>query len=440
MQTRTFYILGALIIGSAAAYYFGAFEMIKAARQPRVVKTAAVRAETPVAKPSPSPSSSPATQIPEAAPPRPAIVPATPAPLATPPSPPAVDLKALALDPAQWPRQITLLQPHTFPAMLNGKVIGSMKAPAGMVVMLVTVQENALVVEYQGARHSVTPAATDLISRVLAARALPVSPPVPNPVPVAAAPRPEDASAHSHLIFAKPPYSDLNQPLAHNPDFPPSRNPAYIKMAQLMAQRTGEPKPPYRPQPLDFVACIERYEALAAPAKRSRLVKELANDLRQIAWQFENGPFIGKCMALDAAQIAAKTAFKSLKDKELALAITETFIWPNYHLASMRGSITNFTEEQQIEKAAYIYENCGALDRAVVALNALIAKYNKGQFLNQADSARIMLSYVYREQKKYTEAAAIIKEVTDEALVSIKEDIPALKAASEKQTRAAKKP
>jgi len=239
------------------AHHFGALEIIRAAWQPPVVATDTGRVEPPGAE------SVPATPVPEVAPPKPIIVLATPPPQPTPPRPPVADRKALALNPTQWPRQVSLTQPQTFPALLNGKVIGSITVPAGTVVKLLAVQENALIVEYQGARHTVTTPATDLIDQVLAARALPV----PPPVPVAAAPRPEDASAYSHLISAKPPYSQYNEPLAFNPDFPPSRNPAYLKMAQLMAQRTGETKPLYRPLPLNFVACIQRYSRICTGSR-----------------------------------------------------------------------------------------------------------------------------------------------------------------------------
>lgn len=349
-----------------------------------------------------------------------------------------------------WPKQVLLTKPTAFPVMLNQRPSGKATIPAGRSFDVLSITSEGLTVAFQGGAQLVPADSTNVMD--LARRALeppssiqqPVSTaiasqPQATPVPVADAPRPEDATAHSHLISAKPPYTEYNEPLAQNPDSPPTRNPAYIKIAQLMAQRTGEPKPPYRPQPLNFLRSIERYEALAAPAQRAKLVKELANDLRQVAWQFENGPFVGKCFALDAALMAAEMALKSLKDKEMALAIVETFVWPNYQLAGMEGSTSSFNVENHLEKVAYFYDRCGAWNRAEVAYKTLLAFYSKRQFLNQADATRIHLSYVYREQKRYAEAVAIIKEVTDDALVSIKEDIPALKAAAEKQAQATKK-
>lgn len=411
------------------AQHFGALEVIRATWQPPVVATDTRRVETPVMVPVP------AAPAPEVAPPKPVIVLATPPPLAKPPPPPVVDLQALALTPAQWPRQVSLTQPQIFSAVLHGKVIGSIKVPAGMAVQLLAVQEHALVVEYQGARHAVTPQATDLLRRVLAARALPPAP----PVRIAATAPPARASAASPLISAKPPYGLYNQPLARNPDFPPPRNPAYAKIVQILARRTGEKaRPPYRSQPLDFMACVKRYEALAAPDQRVKLTKELANDLRQAAWQFENGPIEGKYYALDAAHCAAKAALGSLKDKELTLAITETFIWPNYQLASVPGSWTFFMESRQIEELSNFYEGCGATDRAVVALKTLIALETKKKALNQADGARIALSRLYRKERQYAKASALLREVTDSALYRTREDIPALEAAAEKQAQAAK--
>jgi len=155
MHHRTPYILGSLIIGSAVAHHFGALEIVRAAWQPPVVATDTGRVEPLVAEPAP------ATPVPEVAPPKPMIVLATPPPQATPPPPPAVDLKALARNPALWPRQVALTQPQIFSALLNGKVIGSIKVPAGMAVNLLAVQEKALVVQHQNARQAVSRQATD---------------------------------------------------------------------------------------------------------------------------------------------------------------------------------------------------------------------------------------------------------------------------------------
>jgi hypothetical protein len=57
-----------------------------------------------------------------------------------------------------------------FPAVLNGKVVGSIQAPAGTQGHLIVIKDGKAGVEYQGGGAMVQITDTDLIERVRASR------------------------------------------------------------------------------------------------------------------------------------------------------------------------------------------------------------------------------------------------------------------------------
>lgn len=170
----------------------------------------AVAAATPKTEVVPAPSAIPI----------PASVEATPAPRSE-----DVDLALLSHSPAEWPKMVMLKQVVEFPAVLDGKVIGSLKAPAGAQARLVMIRGKQAGLEYQGGGAMVDISETDLIEEVLAARkrngvnSAPVSPattpvavstpaasPVPATSPVANAPSPSPVVP---VVAPEPPASTL---------------------------------------------------------------------------------------------------------------------------------------------------------------------------------------------------------------------------------------
>ena len=303
MQNRTLYILGLLVIGGVAVDYFGAVEALRGVWQPRVVETVPPPAE-PAATPAPAPTRAPVVSVV----PVPEIAAATPPPPATPVPAPALDLKALARNPAQWPKQLLLTTAQIFPVTIAGRQSGYIKVPAGTAVKLIAVTDTGLTIEFQNARQTVAPNVTDLAARG----------PAPPSIASAgghAAGRPLPLAV-SRPAPSAPRYSIYNQPLRANPDFPPPRNPGYLQITKLLARSSGAAKPPaYRPQPFDRMACYDRYGALTAPGHQKELAAQIANDLRQVAWQFENGTIEGKSLAIDASLEAARFTVGILRNR-----------------------------------------------------------------------------------------------------------------------------
>ncbi len=128
--------------------------------------SATTASASPIA-PTGTPMPEPAAATPEPAVPPAPETPSTPAPL---PTPETVDVAALASAPGDWPRNVTLKQAVTFPAVVNGTVSGEVKLSAGMQVTLTKVSAGAVDLEFQGGTQSVPVASTDLIERVLAER------------------------------------------------------------------------------------------------------------------------------------------------------------------------------------------------------------------------------------------------------------------------------
>jgi len=81
-------------------------------------------------------------------------------------APGSFDLATFAAHPESWPRSIAIKAETEFPAVLNGKTVGSVRVPAGTQVHLLKVENGQLGVEYQGGGKWLAPGATDLSQRV----------------------------------------------------------------------------------------------------------------------------------------------------------------------------------------------------------------------------------------------------------------------------------
>jgi len=379
-------------------------------------------------QPGPPPATpAPAIPLPAPAPREIAIAPAaTPPPAATPTPAPAFDLPALARNPAQWPKQLLLTQPQIFPVTIAGRQSGYIKVPAGTAVKLIAVTDTGLTIEFQNARQTVAPNVTDLAARG----------PAPPSIASAgghAAGRPLPLAV-SRPAPSAPRYSIYNQPLRANPDFPPPRNPGYLQITKLLARSSGAAKPPaYRPQPFDRMACYDRYGALTAPGHQKELAAQIANDLRQVAWQFENGTIEGKSLAIDASLEAARFTVGILKDRALTLAICQTFVAPNYRLVRNPAAICNLTPEGILERLGGLYEQCGEVELQIAMQKMRIAEDIRRNSRNGADGSRLMLAMTYKKHKRYREASALLGEITDNDILPAREMIPELDAAALKQ-------
>ncbi len=68
----------------------------------------------------------------------------------TPTPAPVFDLQKLAREPARWPKKVALRKASTFPAVLNGKAIGSLVAPVGAEANLQAIRDGKVALVYQG--------------------------------------------------------------------------------------------------------------------------------------------------------------------------------------------------------------------------------------------------------------------------------------------------
>jgi hypothetical protein len=76
------------------------------------------------------------------------------------------DLQTLAQTQSAWPRQVRLKKPTKFPAVVDGKEVGSLVAPSGTEVNLVAIRQGKLALEYKGGGAWLTVDDTDLATRV----------------------------------------------------------------------------------------------------------------------------------------------------------------------------------------------------------------------------------------------------------------------------------
>ena len=81
-----------------------------------------------------------------------------------------VDLVKLSATREEWPKAVALKKTTTFPAVVNGKVVGNLSAQSGTEARLVTIQNGKLGLEYRGGGAWLAPEDTDLVSRVQLAR------------------------------------------------------------------------------------------------------------------------------------------------------------------------------------------------------------------------------------------------------------------------------
>jgi hypothetical protein len=77
-----------------------------------------------------------------------------------------VDLPKLAADPAAWPKTVKLKNARDFPAVVDGKAVGKIKAPSGSETRLVAIQSGKLGLEFRGGGAWVAPEETDLSERI----------------------------------------------------------------------------------------------------------------------------------------------------------------------------------------------------------------------------------------------------------------------------------
>lgn len=110
--------------------------------------------------PPPEPRDAPPEEI-VAVPPPPVI----PGPAAIPAPAEPFDLRKLAVNRAAWPKKVALTIEKDFPAVVDGKVIGSLKAPAGTEVDIVTISGGKIGVEYKGGGAWLFVEETDVIAR-----------------------------------------------------------------------------------------------------------------------------------------------------------------------------------------------------------------------------------------------------------------------------------
>jgi len=87
--------------------------------------------------------------------------PATPAPTAA-----AVDWQKIMSDKSKLPKKVTLTKPATFKAVLNGKIVGTLVAPAGAEASIVQTKDDKLGLEFNGGGGWVPAAETDLLARI----------------------------------------------------------------------------------------------------------------------------------------------------------------------------------------------------------------------------------------------------------------------------------
>ena len=122
--------------------------------------------ETPAATPEPGSDS--------AQPPRPSAAgePGVSAPLPEPKpgvfseaGKPAFDLQRVCADPTLWPKTVVLKRNVYFPAVLDGKTIGTLRAPKGSEARLVTIRSGKLGLEYRGGGAWLDPGGTDFEER-----------------------------------------------------------------------------------------------------------------------------------------------------------------------------------------------------------------------------------------------------------------------------------
>lgn len=69
-------------------------------------------------------------------------------------------------DEANWPEEVALTEAVEFPAVIDGRQVGSVMVPAGTTVRVVTIREQVLMAEHAGGQSILRWGQTDLQNRV----------------------------------------------------------------------------------------------------------------------------------------------------------------------------------------------------------------------------------------------------------------------------------
>ena len=86
---------------------------------------------------------------------------------ATPTPVPVFDLQKVTHDPSLWPKKVSLKKEASFPAVVGGKVVGSLVAPVGAEANVKSIKDGKVGVEYQGGGAWLAVEDTDLVARVM---------------------------------------------------------------------------------------------------------------------------------------------------------------------------------------------------------------------------------------------------------------------------------
>ncbi len=87
-------------------------------------------------------------------------------PVAVEPTPtPGLDIESLSTMRDKWPKSVALKKPMDFPAVVNGKIVGSVHVPAGSEANLVAIKNGMLGLEYHGGGGWHAPDETDVLER-----------------------------------------------------------------------------------------------------------------------------------------------------------------------------------------------------------------------------------------------------------------------------------
>jgi hypothetical protein len=158
--------------------------------EPAATPAPVVAVQSPPATPTPTPTPAP-------------VVAATPAPApvaaATPdPNEPKLILQSLCASRDEWPRQVMLKKATSFPATINGAVVGAVEVPQNAPVALVNIAGDKVTLSFQGASQTLSAYDTDLFERVRENRRLGIIPNKPKVVavttPAPATPDPKAAA------------------------------------------------------------------------------------------------------------------------------------------------------------------------------------------------------------------------------------------------------
>jgi hypothetical protein len=98
--------------------------------------------------------------------PEPGVAPSIPVVATSSPAADAVDWQKIMSDKSKMPKKVILTKPATFKAVLNGKIVGTLVAPAGAEANIVQTKDDKLGLEFNGGGGWVPAAETDLLARI----------------------------------------------------------------------------------------------------------------------------------------------------------------------------------------------------------------------------------------------------------------------------------